>query len=65
MIIGERLRPLREQKNLSQGDIAKRTGLLRTYLSRVESCHDVFDFSLRLNADSCYPDDPDGANAPL
>ena len=29
MIIGDRLRLLREQKNLSQGDIEKRTGLLR------------------------------------
>jgi len=41
MIIGERLRLLREQKNLSQGDIEKRTGLLRCYLSRVENGHTV------------------------
>jgi hypothetical protein len=34
MVIGERLRALREQKNLSQGDIEKRTGLLRCYISR-------------------------------
>ncbi len=31
MIIGERLRDLREQKNMSQGDVEKRTGLLRCY----------------------------------
>ncbi len=37
MIIGERLRTLREQKNLSQGQIEKRTGLLRCYISRVET----------------------------
>lgn len=41
MIIGERLRGLREQKNLSQGDIEKRTGLLRCYISRVENGHTV------------------------
>jgi transcriptional regulator with XRE-family HTH domain len=41
MIIGERLRTLREQKNLSQGDIQKRTGLLRCYISRVENGHTV------------------------
>ncbi len=41
MIIGERLRTLREQKNLSQGDIEKRTGLLRCYISRVENGHTV------------------------
>ena len=41
MIIGERLRALREEKNLSQGDIEKRTGLLRCYVSRVENGHTV------------------------
>ena len=41
MIIGERLRELREKKNLSQGAIEKRTGLLRCYLSRVENGHTV------------------------
>lgn len=41
MLIGERLRALREEKNLSQGDIEKRTGLLRCYLSRVENGHTV------------------------
>jgi transcriptional regulator with XRE-family HTH domain len=41
MIIGERLREVREQKNLSQGDIEKRTGLLRCYISRVENGHTV------------------------
>jgi transcriptional regulator with XRE-family HTH domain len=41
MIIGERLRELRETKNLSQGDIEKRTGLLRCYISRVENGHTV------------------------
>ena len=41
MVIGERLRHLREEKNLSQGDIEKRTGLLRCYTSRVENGHTV------------------------
>ena len=41
MIIGERLRALRDEKKLSQGDIEKRTGLLRCYISRVENGHTV------------------------
>ena len=41
MIIGDRLRDIREQKMLSQGDIEKRTGLLRCYISRVENGHTV------------------------
>ena len=41
MLIGDRLRALREAKKLSQGDIEKRTGLLRPYLSRIENGHTV------------------------
>ena len=41
MIIGDRLRALREEQNLSQRDIEKRTGLHRCYLSRVENGHTV------------------------
>lgn len=41
MYIGERLRELRESKHLSQGEIEKRTGLLRFYISRVENGHTV------------------------
>jgi len=41
MIIGDRLRALREVKKFSQGDIEKRTGLLRCYISRVENGHTV------------------------
>ena len=41
MLICDRLRELRESKNLSQGDIEKRTGLLRCYISRVENGHTV------------------------
>ncbi len=44
MIIGDRLRALREEKNLSQGEIEKRTGLLRCYISRVENGHTVPSF---------------------
>ncbi|MGH9791639.1 MAG: helix-turn-helix domain-containing protein [Candidatus Acidiferrales bacterium] len=35
------MRNLREEKKLSQGDIEKRTGLLRCYISRVENGHTV------------------------
>lgn len=41
MIIADRLRVLREEKKFSQGDIEKRTGLLRCYISRVENGHTV------------------------
>ncbi len=39
MYIADRLQNLREAKKLSQGDIEKRTGLLRCYVSRVENGH--------------------------
>ncbi|MGH9350820.1 MAG: helix-turn-helix domain-containing protein [Terriglobia bacterium] len=41
MLIGERIKRLREQKGLSQGDIEKSSGLLRCYISRVEHGHTV------------------------
>jgi transcriptional regulator with XRE-family HTH domain len=41
MVIGDRLRDLRILKNLSQMDIEKRTGLLCSYISRVENGHTV------------------------
>jgi transcriptional regulator with XRE-family HTH domain len=41
MIIGDRLRALREERKFSQGDVEKRTGLLRCYISRVENGHTV------------------------
>src|ERR1035437_9021913 len=41
MIIGDRLRALRGEKKFSQGEIEKRTGLLRCYTSRVEHGHTV------------------------
>src|SRR5947208_16464316 len=41
MIIGDRLREMREEKKLSQGDVEKRTGLLRCYICRVENGHTV------------------------
>lgn len=41
MVIGERLRVFRKQKQFSQGEIEKRTGLLRSYISRVENGHTV------------------------
>jgi len=41
MIIGERIRTIREGKGFSQGDVEKRSGLLRCYVSRVENGHTV------------------------
>ncbi|MFZ0305265.1 MAG: helix-turn-helix transcriptional regulator [Terracidiphilus sp.] len=41
MKIGTTIRTYRLQKGLSQGDIEKKTGLLRCYLSRVENGHTV------------------------
>jgi predicted transcriptional regulator len=41
IVICDRLRTLREEKKLSQGDIEKRTGLPRCYISRVENGHTV------------------------
>jgi transcriptional regulator with XRE-family HTH domain len=41
MLIGKRLREIREAKNLTQGDIEKHTGLVRPYISRVENGHTV------------------------
>lgn len=41
MVIGERIREIREAKKLSQGDVEKRTGLIRCYTSRVECGHTI------------------------
>ena len=38
-MIGERLRDVRKEKQLSQGDLEERTGLSRCYLSRIENGH--------------------------
>jgi len=40
-MIGARIRQLREQRGLSQGDIEQSAGLLRCYISRVENGHTV------------------------
>src|SRR5437868_6485303 len=41
MLIGNWLRELGEEKKFSQGDVEKRTGLRRCYISRVENGHTV------------------------
>jgi transcriptional regulator with XRE-family HTH domain len=41
MMIGERLRKIRDEKKLSQGEIETQTGLLRCYVPRVENGHTV------------------------
>src|ERR1700730_4470759 len=35
--VGARIRQLRREKGLTQGDIERRTGLMRCYISRVEN----------------------------
>ena len=41
MLIGDRIRAFREAKKLSQGDVEKRSGLLRVYISRIENGHTI------------------------
>jgi transcriptional regulator with XRE-family HTH domain len=41
MNVGHRFRSLREEKDLSQGDVEEKTGLRRCYISRVENGHTV------------------------
>jgi transcriptional regulator with XRE-family HTH domain len=41
MNIGERVRSIRQSRKMSQGDVERRTGLLRCYISRVENGHTV------------------------
>ena len=41
MVIGDKLKALCEQNNLSQDDVEKRTGLLQCYISRVENGHTI------------------------
>jgi transcriptional regulator with XRE-family HTH domain len=41
MLVGERLKQLREERNMSQGDIEHKSGLLRCYVSRCENGHTV------------------------
>lgn len=41
MTLGNRLKSLRIERTLSQGQVQSRTGLLRSYISRVENGHTV------------------------
>ena len=41
MLIGQKLRELREAKNMSQVEISEATGLVQPYVSRVENGHTV------------------------
>ena len=41
MNLGVSIRRIRQEKGLSQGEMQKRTGILRSYLSRVENGHTV------------------------
>ena len=45
MNLGESIRQMRQTKGLSQGEMQKRTGILRSYLSRVENGHTVPSFA--------------------
>jgi len=41
MVVGKRLKAVRQSKQMSQGDIEKKTGLARSYISRCEIGHTV------------------------
>jgi transcriptional regulator with XRE-family HTH domain len=41
MVIGTRLRELRQERKLSQGDITEVIGLPRSYISRIENGHTI------------------------
>ena|ERR1022692_951440 len=41
MVIGTRLRSLREKKGMSQGDVENVTGMPRCYISRIENGHTI------------------------
>jgi transcriptional regulator with XRE-family HTH domain len=41
MNLGDSIRKIRQTKGLSQGEMQKRTGILRSYLSRVENGHTI------------------------
>ncbi len=41
MNLGEAIKNIRQAKGLSQGEMQKRTGILRSYLSRVENGHTI------------------------
>jgi transcriptional regulator with XRE-family HTH domain len=73
MKIGATIRAQRLQKGFSQGDIEKKTGLLRCYLSRVENGHTVpsldtlskIAHALDLPITQFFADEPAGATANL
>ena len=41
MLIGQKLREIREAKKMSQMEIAEATGLVQPYVSRVENGHTI------------------------
>ena len=45
MNLGVSIRKIRQTKGISQGEMQKRTGILRSYLSRVENGHTVPSFA--------------------
>ena len=45
MNLGETIRRIRQEKGFSQGEMQKRTGILRSYLSRVENGHTIPSFA--------------------
>lgn len=45
MNLGDSIRKIRQAKGISQGEMQKRTGILRSYLSRVENGHTVPSFA--------------------
>jgi outer membrane receptor protein involved in Fe transport len=56
MVIGKRIRQLREARKLSQGDIEETTGLLRCYISRVtDRAYTTADLTVQFHASGFTP----------
>lgn len=72
MPIGQKIRQIREQKGLSQGDVEKVSGLLRCYISRVEHGHIVpsldtlerFSIALGVSLHQLFRESREGGPAP-
>ena len=72
MNLGESIRNMRREKGLSQGEMQKRTGILRSYLSRVENGHTVPSFAtlqrlataMEVNLADFFPNDDTPSPSP-
>ena len=60
MNLGDSIRKIRQTKGLSQGEMQKRTGILRSYLSRVENGHTVPSLATLQRLAAAMGGDPGG-----